>query len=75
MKAVGCTVNSAEYAFLPAFAKAAGWDLASSRIVQVDAISGFAISIAPVLVATNMKPHFMLYSAQGSKFYSNAMLP
>ncbi len=87
-KSIGCTVNSGEYIFLPAFAKAAGWDLASTKIVQVDpnvrqrvlmekqvdAISGFAISIAPVLVANNLKPRFMLYSAQGLKFYNNALL-
>ena len=87
-KSIGCTVNSGEYVFLSAFAKAAGWDLASSKIVQVDpnvrqrvlmekqvdAISGFAISIAPVLVANNLKPRFMLYSAQGLKFYNNALL-
>jgi NitT/TauT family transport system substrate-binding protein len=87
-KSIGCTVNSGEYLFLPAFAKAAGWDLASTKIVQVDpnvrqrvlmekqveAISGFAISIAPVLVANNLKPRFMLYSAQGLKFYNNALL-
>jgi NitT/TauT family transport system substrate-binding protein len=87
-KSIGCTINSGEYIFLPAFAKAAGWDLAATKIVQVDpnvrqrvlmekqvdAISGFAISIAPVLVANNLKPRFMLYSAQGLKFYNNALL-
>jgi len=87
-KSMGCTVNSGEYVFLPAFAKAAGLDLASVKIVQVDpnvrqrvlmerqvdAISGFAISIAPVLVANDMKARFMLYSAYGLKFYNNALL-
>jgi ABC-type nitrate/sulfonate/bicarbonate transport system substrate-binding protein len=67
---------------------AGGLDLASVKIVQVDpnvrqrvlmerqvdAISGFAISIAPVLVANDMKARFMLYSAYGLKFYNNALL-
>ena len=87
-RSIGCTVNSGEYIFLPAFAKAAGLDLDSMRIVQVDpnvrqrvlmerqvdAISGFAISMAPVLVANDMKARFMLYSSYGLKFYNNALL-
>ncbi len=87
-KALGGTVNSGEYPFLPAYAKAVGLDLQSVKLVQidanvrqrllmdkqVDAICGFAVSIAPVLVANNMQARFMLYSAAGLKFYNNVLL-
>jgi NitT/TauT family transport system substrate-binding protein len=87
-KSLGGTVNSGEYPFLPAYAKAVGLDLGSVKRVQVDpnvrqrllmerqvdAICGFAISIAPVLVANNMAARFMLYSGAGLKFYNNALL-
>lgn len=87
-KSLGGTVNSGEYPFLPAYAKAAGLDLNTVKLVQidpnvrqrllmerqVDAICGFAISIAPVLVANNMAARFMLYSAAGLKVYNNALL-
>ena len=87
-KSIGGTVNSGEYPFLPAYAKAAGFDLSSVKLVQVDpnvrqrllmqrqvdAICGFATSIAPVLVANNMAARFMSYSAAGLKFYNNALL-
>ncbi len=87
-KSIGGTVNSGEYPFLPAFAKAADLDLASCKMVQVDpnvrqrilmerqvdAICGFAISIAPLFVANNKPVRFMPYSAYGLKFYNNALL-
>lgn len=87
-KSIGSTVTSGDYPFLPAFAKAAGLDLSSVRIVkvdpnvrqrvlmekQVDAISGFAISIAPVLAANNMQGRYMLYSHYGLANYGNALL-
>jgi NitT/TauT family transport system substrate-binding protein len=87
-KSIGGTVNSGEYPFLPAFAKAAGLDLATVKLVQVDpnvrqrvlmegqvdAICGFAISIAPAFVANNKPVRFMPYSAYGLKFYNNAVL-
>jgi NitT/TauT family transport system substrate-binding protein len=87
-KSLGGTVNSGEYPFLPAYAKAVGLDLGTVKLVQidpnvrqrllmegqVDAICGFAISIAPVLVANNKAARFMSYSAAGLKFYNNALL-
>lgn len=87
-KSIGGTVNSGEYPFLPAVAKNAGLDLASCKLVQVDpnvrqrllmegqvdAICGFAISIAPVFVANNKPVRFMPYSDYGLKFYNNAVL-
>jgi ABC-type nitrate/sulfonate/bicarbonate transport system substrate-binding protein len=87
-KSIGGTVSSGEYPFLPAFAKAAGLDLGSCKLVQadpnvrqrllmerqVDAICGFAISIAPIFVANNKPIRFMPYSSYGLKFYNNAIL-
>jgi NitT/TauT family transport system substrate-binding protein len=87
-KSIGGTVNSGEYPFLPAFAKASGLDLSTVKIVQcdpnvrqrvlmekqVDAICGFAISIAPPLAANNFQARYMLYSAYGMKFYNNMLL-
>lgn len=85
---IGCTVNSGEYPFLPAFAKAGGLNLDTVKIVQVDpnvrqrvlmehrvdAITGFAVSIAPLLVANGLKPRFTLFSSQGLTFYNNALI-
>jgi NitT/TauT family transport system substrate-binding protein len=87
-KSLGGTVNSGEYPFLPAYAKAVGLDLSQVKLVQVDpnvrqrvlmekqvdAICGFALSIAPVLVANNMAARFMPYSKAGLKFYNNVLL-
>jgi NitT/TauT family transport system substrate-binding protein len=87
-KTLGCTASSGEYPFLPAFAQDAGLDLKQVKLVQadpnvrqrllmekqVDAISGFAISIAPVLVANNMTARFMTYSKAGLPLYNNALL-
>jgi NitT/TauT family transport system substrate-binding protein len=87
-KSIGGTVNSGEYPFLPAFAKNADLDLETVKLVQVDpnvrqrvlmerqvdAICGFAISIAPVFVANNKTVRFVPYSAYGLKFYNNAIL-
>lgn len=84
---LGSTITSGEYPFLPAFAHATGLDLARVRqlqldpnlrqrvlmLKQVDAISGFAISIAPVLAASGMRPRFMLYSRWGLRFYGNVL--
>jgi NitT/TauT family transport system substrate-binding protein len=87
-KSIGSTVTSGEYPFLPAFAKASGFDLGTVHTVkvdpnvrqrvlmeqQVDAISGFAISIAPVLAANAMQGRYMLYSHYGLANYGNALL-
>jgi ABC-type nitrate/sulfonate/bicarbonate transport system substrate-binding protein len=87
-KQMASTVTSGEYPFLPAFAKNAGLDLAAVTIVQcdpnvrsrllmerkVDAVSGFAVSIAPLLVVNKLKIRFMLYSSYGLKLYNNALL-
>jgi len=87
-KSLGGTVNSGEYPFLPAYASATGLDLGKVNLVtvdpnvrqrilmdkKVDAICGFAVSMAPVFVANNLSLRFMPYSKAGLKFYNNALL-
>jgi NitT/TauT family transport system substrate-binding protein len=87
-KSLGGTVNSGEYPFLPAYAQAAGLDLAKVKLVQadpnvrqrllmekqVDAICGFAFSIAPVLAVNNMTARYMTYGKAGLPFYGNSLL-
>jgi len=87
-KSLGGTVNSGEYPFLPAYAKASGLDLSKvnlvtvdanvrSRVLQekkVDAISGFAVSIAPMFLANGQSIRFLPYSKAGLTFYNNALL-
>ena len=87
-KSLGGTVNSGEYPFLPAYAQAVGLDLGSVKLVQVDpnvrqrilmekqvdAICGFATSIAPVLAANNIPARFMSYNKAGLTFYNNVLL-
>jgi len=87
-KTLGCTLNSGEYPFLPTFFRNAGIDPDSVKIQgtdpqvrtrvliekQVDAISGYAISIAPVVGAQNIPVRFMLFSQAGLKQYNNMLL-
>ncbi|MCK8785896.1 ABC transporter substrate-binding protein [Roseomonas sp. NAR14] len=87
-KQLGGTTTSGEYPFLPAFAQRAGFDLSKVRLVTVDpqvrqriladrtvdAICGFAGSIAPSLAAQGVQTRFMLYSAFGMRFYGNYLM-
>jgi NitT/TauT family transport system substrate-binding protein len=87
-KSLGGTVNSGEYPFLPAYAKATGLDLGKVNLValdpnvrsrmllekKVDAVCGFAVSVAPLFVANNQPIRFMPYSKAGLTFYNNALL-
>ena len=87
-KTLGCTLASGEYPFLPAFFRNAGIDPDSVKIQgtdpqvrtrvlierQVDAISGFAISIAPVVGAQKIPVRFMLFSQAGLKQYNNMLM-
>ncbi|HVY15817.1 MAG TPA: ABC transporter substrate-binding protein [Rhodopila sp.] len=87
-KSLGGTVNSGEYPFLPAFAKSSGLDLSTVKLVtvdpnvrqrillerKVDAICGFAVSMAPLFVANNTPIRFFPYSKAGLTFYNNALL-
>ena len=87
-KSLGGTVTSGEYPFLPAFAKDSGLDLSKVNLVtvdanvrqrvllerKVDAICGFAVSIAPLFVANDHPVRFFPYSKAGLTFYNNALL-
>jgi NitT/TauT family transport system substrate-binding protein len=87
-KTLACTLSSGEYPFLPAYFRNAGIDPASVKIQgtdpqvrtrvlidqSVDAISGFAISIAPVVIAQKIPVRFMLFSAANLKQYNNMLL-
>lgn len=82
------TVTSGEYPLLPAYAGKAGFDLSKVSIIQtdpnvrnrllgehqVDAISGFAVSIMPIYAASGVNAHFMLYSAVGLVNYGYVLL-
>jgi NitT/TauT family transport system substrate-binding protein len=82
------TVTSGDYPLLPAYAAKAGFDLSKvdrlqtepnvrNRLLserQVDAISGFAVSIMPIYAATGVKAHFMLYSTVGLVNYGYVLL-
>jgi NitT/TauT family transport system substrate-binding protein len=82
------TVTSGEHPLLPAYAAKAGFDLSKVTIIQtdpnvrnrllgdhqVDAISGFAVSIMPIYAAGTVKAHFMLFSAVGLVNYGYVLL-
>jgi ABC-type nitrate/sulfonate/bicarbonate transport system substrate-binding protein len=82
------TVTSGEYPLLPAYAGKARFDLSKVSIIQtdpnvrnrllgehqVDAISGFAVSIMPIYAASGVNAHFMLYSAVGLVNYGYVLL-
>jgi ABC-type nitrate/sulfonate/bicarbonate transport system substrate-binding protein len=87
-KTLAATLASGEYPFLPAFFRKAGIDPAAVKIQgvdpnvrtrmlidkQADAISGFAISMAPVCAAQKVPVRFMLFSAAGLKQYNNMLM-
>jgi ABC-type nitrate/sulfonate/bicarbonate transport system substrate-binding protein len=74
-KRLGATPASGEFAFLPTFAKQAGFDYDSLKIVQldnqvreralmekqVDAISGFASTTVPQLLSKGVEPRYLLF--------------
>ena len=87
-KKMGSTVTSGEYPFLPLFAERAGFDFKSVEISQVDpnvrlrllttgqvdAISGFGISIIPPLVTQKIDARMMLFSQYGMTLYNNVLM-
>jgi NitT/TauT family transport system substrate-binding protein len=87
-KQMASTITSGEYPFLPIFAKNAGFDLTTVKSVavdpnvrerlliehKVDAVSGFAMSMAPVIAAAGAKARFMLYSKYGLPLYHNTLM-
>ncbi len=82
------TVNSGDYPFLGVYAERAGFDISKVSRVQadpavrqrlliskeVDAISGFAISFAPVFETEKISVRNMLYSAAGLTLYNNSLM-
>lgn len=82
------TVTSGESPLLPAYAGKANFDLSKVSIVQtdpnvrnrllaernVDALSGFAVSIMPIYAASGVNAHFLLYSAVGLVNYGYVLL-
>jgi ABC-type nitrate/sulfonate/bicarbonate transport system substrate-binding protein len=87
-KSIASVVTSGDYAFRPVFLKRAGVDESKVKPVlvdpkvrerllldkKVDAISGFAISMAPILYAAGQKPRFMLYSKYDLPLYHNVLM-
>jgi NitT/TauT family transport system substrate-binding protein len=85
---MACTTASGEYPFLPYFAEKAGFDWKSidvnqadpnvrTRLLvskQVDALSGFMISVIPVLVTTNIEPRVFSYNKYGVRLYNYGLL-
>ena len=86
-KKIGVVPTSAEFPFFPAYAKKAGFDLASVSIVhvdakvlerlliekQVDAMTGFASSSLPVLLSKNIPARWMLYNSVGIRNYGQTL--
>lgn len=87
-KTLGSAPASGEYPYLPAYFRQIGIDPNSVKIQatdpnvrtrilidkQVPAVSGFAISIAPVTQAAHVPVRFFLFSAAGLKQYNNMLL-
>jgi NitT/TauT family transport system substrate-binding protein len=87
-KTLACTLTSGEYPYLPVFFKSSGVDPDSVKIQgvdaqvrtraliekQADAISGYAISVAPVVGVQKVAIRFMLFSHVGLKQYNNMLL-
>ena len=85
---MACTTASGEYPFLPLFAEKAGFDWKSidvnqadpnvrTRLLvsrQVDALSGFMISVIPILVTTNNDARVFSYNKYGVRLYNYALL-
>ncbi len=87
-KSIASVVTSGDYPFRPIFLKRAGVDEAKIKPIlvdpkvrerllldkKVDALSGFAISMAPILYAAGHKPRFMLYSKYDLPLYHNVLM-
>lgn len=87
-KKIGAVPTSAEFPFWPAFARAAGIDLAKVTIVQmdnrvlerslidrqVDAITAIGSSTIPVMQAQKAEHRFIPYSSAGLQFYANVIV-
>jgi NitT/TauT family transport system substrate-binding protein len=87
-KTIASVVTSGDYPFRPIFLKRAGVDESKIKPIlvdpkvrerllldrKVDALSGFAISMAPILYAAGKKPRFMLYSKYDLPLYHNVLM-
>ncbi len=87
-KTIASVASSGDYPFRPVFFAHAGVDgskvkplLVDAKVRErllldhkVDALSGFAISMAPILYAAGQKPRFMLYSKYGVPLYHNVLM-
>ena len=85
---LGSTVSSGDYPFLPVFAERAGFDLSKVTRVQadpnvrqrllitkeVDAISGFASSFAPIFEREGVATRNLLFSSVGLTLYTNSLM-
>lgn len=85
---MGCTVTSGEYPFLPTFAKQAGFDWSKVKVTQVDAkiltsvllqgkvkaISDFATSAAPEIIAKGYDAGWFLYKDYDMPFYGQMLI-
>ena len=87
-KTIASVVTSGDYPFRPIFLKRAGVDESKIKPIlvdpkvrerllldkKVDALSGFAISMAPTLYAAGRRPRFMLYSKYDLPLYHNVLM-
>lgn len=87
-KTIASVVTSGDFPFRPIFLKRAGVDESKIKPIlvdpkvrerllldkKVDALSGFAISMAPILYAAGQKPRFMLYSKYDLPLYHNCLM-
>jgi NitT/TauT family transport system substrate-binding protein len=87
-KTLASVVSSGDYPFKPVFFSRAGVDgskvkpiLVDAKVRErllldrkVDALTGFAISMAPILYAAGQKPRFMLYSKYDLPLYHNVLM-
>jgi NMT1/THI5 like len=87
LRFLATTATSGESPLLPTYAGKADFDLSKVSIVQtepnvrnvtaernVDALSGFAVSIMPIYAASGVNSHLMLYSAVGLVNYGYVLL-
>jgi ABC-type nitrate/sulfonate/bicarbonate transport system substrate-binding protein len=86
-KKIGAVPTSGEFPFFPAYAKKAGFDMASVELVhvdnkvlervllekQVDAIMGFGGSSLPVILSKGVEARWMLYSSVGMRTFGQTI--
>jgi NitT/TauT family transport system substrate-binding protein len=87
-KKIGDVPTSAEFPFVPAYAKKAGIDLSHVQFVntdakvlervlaekQIDAMTGIASSSLPIFISRNIPVRWMLYSSAGLPSYGTSLV-